>query len=111
MPLKKTGKQNSRRIELIGAYNFRDAGGYYTIKGQTTSWRKLFRSDTLTKLTKSDLGHVEKLNIQIIIDLGSKEERVSKPNRLPMDNGIRIKNIDISENTVMKDYLLSKVYH
>jgi len=90
-------KHNNRRIELNGAYNFRDLGGYTTINGKTTNWKKLFRSDNLARLTKSDLRQIEKLNIQLVIDLRSKEERASKPNRLPMDNGIRINNIEIAD--------------
>ena len=109
--MKKADKQNNRRIELKGAYNFRDVGGYPTIKGKTTSWRKLFRSDNLAKLTKSDLRQIEKLNIQLIIDLRSKEERVSKPNRLPMDNGIRIKNIEIADNKKSHNELKREIFY
>ena len=106
-----TDKQNSRRIELKGAYNFRDVGGYNTINGKTTSWRKLFRSDNLSKLTKSDLNQIERLNIQLIIDLRSKEERISKPNRLPADNGIRTKNIGIEDNNKSHKELKREIFY
>lgn len=101
----------NRRIELKGAYNFRDVGGYSTINGKTTNWRKLFRSDNLSKLTKSDLRKIEKLNIQLIIDLRSKEERMSKPNRLPVDNGIKIKNIEIADNNKGHNELKREIFN
>jgi protein-tyrosine phosphatase len=109
--LKTSDKHNNRRIELKGAYNFRDLGGYTTINGKTTNWRKLFRSDNLARLKKSDLRQIEKLNIQLVIDLRSKEERASKPNRLPMDNGIRINNIEIADNTKNHNELKREIFH
>ncbi len=87
-----------RKIELKGAYNFRDLGGYCTYEGKKTKWGKFFRSDNLAKLSRGDLKRLAKLNLQLIVDLRSKEERVSKPNRLPMRNGIKIENIEISDN-------------
>jgi protein-tyrosine phosphatase len=50
------------RINLEGAYNFRDLGGYFTSEGKKTNWGKLFRSDNLSTLTKADLKKIEKLN-------------------------------------------------
>lgn len=88
-------KINTRKIELDGAYNFRDLGGYLAADSKTIRWRKLYRSDNLAKLTKQDHERLEHLDLKLIIDLRSKEEWVSKPNRLPNGNGIIIKNIEI----------------
>jgi protein-tyrosine phosphatase len=109
--VKMANKQNNRRIELKGAYNFRDVGGYSTINGKTTDWRKLFRSDNLAKLTKSDLRKIEKLDIQLVVDLRSEEERTSGPNRLPMGNGIRIRNIEIADNYKRHKELKREIFY
>lgn len=102
--------QNPRRIELKGAYNFRDLGGYSTSEGKKTNWGKLFRSDNLANLTKSDLKRIEKLNLQMIIDLRSMEERLSKPNRLPMSNGTKIKNIEIADSNKSHEELKREIF-
>lgn len=108
--MKTSAIQNSRRIELKGAYNFRDLGGYITSEGKKTYWGKLFRSDNLAKLTKGDLKRIETLNLQTIIDLRSKEERLSKPNRLPMSNGTKIKNIEIADSNKSHNELKREIF-
>jgi protein-tyrosine phosphatase len=102
---------NIRRIELEGAYNFRDLGGYCTSEGKETKWRTFFRSDNLAKLSRGDLTRIEKLNLHLIVDLRSKEERVSKPNRLPMGNGSRIKNIEISDSSKSHNDLKREIFY
>ena len=109
--MKTTYSRNTRRIELKGAYNFRDLGGYSTKEGKKINWGKLFRSDNLSKLTKGDLKQLEKLNIQLIIDLRSKEERESKPNRLPMSNGIKIKNLEIADSNKNHNDLRKEIFY
>jgi protein-tyrosine phosphatase len=106
----KMTEKNTRKIILKGAYNFRDLGGYFTSEGKKTNWRKLFRSDNLAKITKDDLKNIEKLDIQLIIDLRSKEERVSKPNRLPMSNKIKIENIEIADSNQNHNELKRKIF-
>ncbi len=44
-----------RRIPLDGCLNFRDLGGYATADGHVVRWRTLFRSDTITQVTASDV--------------------------------------------------------
>ena len=45
---------NRRRIELEGAVNFRDLGGYPAEGGRTVRWRTIYRSDSLSDLTDSE---------------------------------------------------------
>ncbi|MEM7296528.1 MAG: tyrosine-protein phosphatase [Pseudomonadota bacterium] len=44
-----------RRVDLDGALNFRDLGGYPTADGATLRWRQMFRSDGLHLLTTEDV--------------------------------------------------------
>lgn len=102
---------NYRRVQLQGAYNFRDLGGHSTAFSETTLWGKLFRSDHLAKLTIADLKKIEKLNLKLVIDLRSKEERTSKPNRLPNTNGIKIANIAISDPNIKLSDLKRNIFY
>lgn len=102
---------NHRRIQLQGAYNFRDLGGYSTTFKEKTIWGKLFRSDNLAKLTVSDLNKIEKLNIRLVIDLRSKEERTLKPNKLPSNNGIKTANIAIADTNIKISALKKAIFY
>jgi protein-tyrosine phosphatase len=72
-----------RRLALEGAVNFRDLGGYDVGVGRQTSWRKIWRSDSLADLTQADLQLLEPLGLHMLIDFRLPIERKHKPNRLP----------------------------
>ncbi|HEY2213542.1 MAG TPA: tyrosine-protein phosphatase [Acidimicrobiales bacterium] len=61
-------------IQLEGAVNFRDLGGYETVDGQRTRWRVLFRADGLGELTEPDLAMMAQLGIRTVVDLRSGYE-------------------------------------
>jgi protein-tyrosine phosphatase len=63
-----------RLLPLVGAYNFRDLGGYPTQDGRITRWGRLFRSDTLHELTDTDLELLRDLGLASIIDLRTPTE-------------------------------------
>ena len=63
-----------RIIELEGAVNFRDLGGYATVDGLRTRWRVLFRADGLGELTELDLDVLRQLGIRTVIDLRTGHE-------------------------------------
>jgi protein-tyrosine phosphatase len=63
-----------RIIELEGAVNFRDLGGYTAGGGRRTRWRTLFRADGLGELTEADLSMFRTLAIRTVIDLRSGSE-------------------------------------
>jgi protein tyrosine/serine phosphatase len=64
----------TRRLELEGAWNFRDLGGYQGRDGRRLRWRRLFRADGLDRLTETDLVHVEQLRLRTVIDLRTGDE-------------------------------------
>jgi len=63
-----------RHFELEGAFNLRDLGGYATASGAHVRWRRLFRSDSLHRLTDDDLAAVGDLGITTVIDLRTGDE-------------------------------------
>jgi len=64
----------TRLLPLIGAYNFRDLGGYPTVDGRFTRWGRLYRSDTLHELTGDDLELLRGIGLTSVIDLRTKGE-------------------------------------
>jgi len=69
-----TGDFAARRITLESCQNFRDFGGYEAHDGRRIRRRVLFRSDTLHRLTHSDIETLNELGITTVIDLRSAGE-------------------------------------
>ena len=73
--------QTLNRLE--GAPNFRDVGGLVCADGRQIRKNLVFRSEALARLTDSDLTHIARLNITLVVDLRSGEERARSANRWP----------------------------
>src|SRR5579859_3417034 len=73
-----------RGVPLDGTFNFRDVGGYETIDGGITRWRRLYRSDALHRLTDAAQRQLIDFGVTTIIDLRTDAERRTKPDALPV---------------------------
>jgi len=73
-----------RRLAFEGLQNFRDLGGYPTADGGHTVWGQIFRSDSLHKLTPSDLDAFDRTGVRVVYDLRGDDERATHPN--PVDS-------------------------
>lgn len=67
----------ARHLNLQGASNFRDLGGYPTADGRITRWRQLFRSNHLGDLTQADIDVVRGLGLKSAFDFRGREERAA----------------------------------
>src|SRR5690242_11003185 len=65
----------ARHLNLAGASNFRDLGGYVAQDGRTVRWRKLFRSNHLGHLTSADPAMLRRLGAKTAFHLRGKDER------------------------------------
>ena len=65
----------ARHLNLAGASNFRDLGGYPGQDGRTVRWRKLFRSNHLGGLTPADIAVLRQLSVRSAFDFRGKDER------------------------------------
>jgi protein-tyrosine phosphatase len=75
----------SRFVPLRGCSNFRDLGGLPTATGPTTTWGRVFRSDTLQELTDDDVKHVvHDVGLSTIIDLRTSRE-IAAEGRGPLE--------------------------
>ncbi len=71
-----------RKVDLQGAINFRDLGGYTATKGHHVKWGKLYRSADLSKLTDHDLAELSNRKISYDVDLRGNQESKQAPDRL-----------------------------
>lgn len=72
---------NYSRLPLIGSKNTRDFGGYPTEDG-VIKFGQLFRSDSLSNLTDSDIEMLNDYHIQTILDLRHFVEIQNAPSRV-----------------------------
>ncbi len=63
-----------RFIDLDGCFNFRDLGGYRTGDGGTVAWGRLYRSDSLHRLTETGQAAFARLGIATVLDLRAHSE-------------------------------------
>lgn len=71
-----------RQLNLQGAPNFRDLGGYEAGDGRRLKWGKLYRSSKLSALTPGDMNYVRRLGLTLICDFRQLVEQELEPTRL-----------------------------
>ena len=95
-----------RVVDLPGAVNFRDFGGYATRDGGRVRRGLLFRCGQMANLT--DLGQAQfaLLNIRVICDLRRPDERDADPTPVPGDVSHRVEiPIDPGSSSMLRDSL------
>src|SRR6202020_1037756 len=65
----------SRHLNLAGASNFRDLGGYPGRDGRIVRWRQIFRSNHLGHLTEADIESLRPLGLKSAFDFRGTQER------------------------------------
>lgn len=66
-------------VNIIGANNFRDIGGYTCAAGRILRSGQVFRSDRLSALTPDDMAVLDGLSLRAIFDLRARREREADP--------------------------------
>ncbi len=87
----------ARHLNLIGAANFRDLGGYPGRGGRRVRWRRLFRSNHLGSITDADITVLRGMGLKCAFDLRGAEERLPSMCRL---DGIAVHSLPIEPVTV-----------
>ena len=67
----------ARHLNLAGASNFRDLGGYPGKGGRPVRWRQIFRSNHLGQLTEADIGVLRSFGLKSAFDFRGAEERAA----------------------------------
>jgi len=68
-----------RKLPLQGADNFRDLGGYETADGRHVRWGRVYRSNALADLTRSDLTYLARERVRLVCDFRTATERRRSP--------------------------------
>ena len=74
--------EHTRALDVEGAYNVRDLGGYETDDGRMTRWGKYLRADTLANLTSDGVETLISYGISNIIDLRRSSDLQFRPEPL-----------------------------
>ena len=64
----------TRRIQIEGAYNVRDLGGYETTDGRYTKWKMFIRGDDVSTLPRSSQDVLTDFGVRTVIDLRGVRE-------------------------------------
>lgn len=88
-----TPRMVERVLDLEGACNFRDLGGYVCAGGGRIRFRRLFRSGGLSLFADSAGPQLGTLGVRTIWDLRRASEREHAPTRWP-DDSVRLHYID-----------------
>lgn len=85
----------SRHIVLDGAVNVRDVGGYRSAYGLEVRRGRLFRGDSLSQLTASDVARLDTLGLRTVIDFRTPGEvLLTGADRLPC--GVEFASLPVS---------------
>ena len=96
---------DSRWLNVPGAYNVRDLGGYRTADGKTTRWRAFLRADSLHNLSESTKTGLIKYGVRTVIDLRRTKETVDTPNPLADMDDIRYFHLNMIGDTNPPGYI------
>lgn len=99
---------SNRHIYFKNVINFRDIGGIKTMEGKTVRWGKIFRSDNLAGLKKSEFRKFNDLHIRTVYDLRTANEIKGKEDQLP-ENVNYVHFSTVKDNGDLLAQLKSKV--
>ena len=83
-----------RLVAFANIHNFRDLGGYTGLDGATVRWRRLYRSDDLSRVTGADQEVFTALGVRTVVDLRRPVE-VENIGRIPPFDGFTYHHIHL----------------
>jgi len=92
---------HDRVVPLQGGRNFRDLGGYRTTDGRSVKWGLLFRSGSMTGLTRADYDSLAKRGLRVVCDLRATGERKAEPVNWPSAKAPRVLSDDYELDNAM----------
>ncbi|MFG2041049.1 tyrosine-protein phosphatase [Dactylosporangium sp. NPDC048998] len=76
-----------RNYDHPNLFNFRDLGGYPVPGGRSTRWRRLYRSDSLSRIDPADASSFTALGVRTVIDLRRPRE-IERDGRIHAFDGL-----------------------
>jgi protein-tyrosine phosphatase len=92
-----------RKLQIAGAYNVRDLGGYTTGSGAITRWRTLIRAGNLNELDMVARQQVRDLSVTTVLDLRDEWEVESYPHVFANSGDVRYVNLPLIGNAFSQD--------
>jgi hypothetical protein len=87
--------QHPNRVELAGARNLRDLGGYSTIDGRQIKKGMLYRSDHLKRVSRRHAEAVAALGVKTVYDLRTEKEHERDPPRLAEISSLEVVSLPV----------------
>jgi protein-tyrosine phosphatase len=87
--------QHPSRVELAGARNLRDLGGYSTIDGRQIKKGLLYRSDHLKRVSRRNAEAVAALGVKRVYDLRTEKEREKDSPRLSEVTSLEVVSLPV----------------
>ena len=87
--------QHPNRVELAGARNLRDLGGYSTIDGRQIKKGLLYRSDHLKRVSRRNAEAVAALGVKRVYDLRTEREHERDPSRLAEITSLEVVSLPV----------------
>ncbi len=84
-----------RRIDIEGAWNVRDIGGYETADGGRVRMRTFFRADSLHRLTEKDQQTLLGYGLRTVIDLRQTHELAEYPGVFAGSTEVSYHHVDV----------------
>lgn len=101
-------RQPARIIELEGACNVRDLGGYKAVNGREIQWGRFYRGDGQHKLTQQDQELLLERGIHTVIDLRYAQELAVAKDAFADSDQVAYYNVDlINPATTNKPHVTS----
>jgi len=91
----------NRRLDIPGAFNVRDLGGYPTRSGNVTAWRALLRAGCLHNATPGGPGGLLNYGVRAIIVLRSPREIAKSPAPLEIRDAVTYHHIPVVEDAAL----------
>lgn len=88
-----------RRLDLDGAVNARDVGGYAALDRRRVRWRTLLRSGRTDRLTPQAVRAVVGMGVKSVIDLRADHEAATFPSALAAVPDVRYRRIPLFFDT------------
>ena len=83
-----------RLLPLKGGRNFRDLGGYRAADGRQVRWGRIYRSGAMSGLIAEYLDYLNHLNLRVVCDLRSLDERRGAPSPFVHSGGVELLSAD-----------------